>query len=422
MFQTHTVYARDIPAGSYFRRPGCHTVYLRLTPNTIRSLLKVASAPKKVFGVSQTGNIAKFDMEASVVQSNVNEFVGAVQGCAVGTGCREKNLPNIKECETNLDTFIALEMPDNSEASKRFRLGLEAVLEEHREQVTRENAKERDKLAGELTLARAELKELLPWVANVYDRKIVTWAEAVELLKHTALDKLNENDLRPGPGTKLKAKEIWVGGYFKTCMGDEFFVRRKPPVGHVVNSGTIYSITPSGREAYVGREVDVCVITEEEFESHRTLKVGDLVMAADIPIGEYFWIENNPGDVYKREHYPWGKASTATCIAAVDAIGRQKKVAAVASVRVATAAQFHRFEYPSVPKAASFSPKVRDVYRVPGHNGRYHVYKVNAVNLGGENQEGVVELETVDRKPNPTDKPLIVPVCILSALDPEPVN
>ena len=58
--------------------------------------------------------------------------------------------------------------------------------------------------------------------------------------------------------------------------------------------------------------------------------------------------------------------------------------------------------------------KVGDVYRLPAYGGGYRVWKVAAILLGGLHQEGVIELQTLDRLAS-EDGRLLVPVEILDA-------
>lgn len=58
--------------------------------------------------------------------------------------------------------------------------------------------------------------------------------------------------------------------------------------------------------------------------------------------------------------------------------------------------------------------RVGEVFRLPSFSGGFRVWTVVGVFLGGENQEDVVELETVDRTKN-TQGRLIVPVEILAS-------
>lgn len=54
------------------------------------------------------------------------------------------------------------------------------------------------------------------------------------------------------------------------------------------------------------------------------------------------------------------------------------------------------------------------IIRVPAPAGGYRVWRVIGIFLGGENQEGVIELEMLDRKPN-TQGRVCVPVDFLNA-------
>jgi hypothetical protein len=57
-----------------------------------------------------------------------------------------------------------------------------------------------------------------------------------------------------------------------------------------------------------------------------------------------------------------------------------------------------------------------DILRVPAYSGGYRVYEVTAVLLGGDNQESVVELVTLDRESTDEGR-LLVPIEILSHVD-----
>lgn len=58
--------------------------------------------------------------------------------------------------------------------------------------------------------------------------------------------------------------------------------------------------------------------------------------------------------------------------------------------------------------------KVDELIRVPAHTGGFRVWRVIGVFLGGESQEDVVELETLDRQRN-TQGRMCVPVELLNA-------
>lgn len=58
--------------------------------------------------------------------------------------------------------------------------------------------------------------------------------------------------------------------------------------------------------------------------------------------------------------------------------------------------------------------KPGDVIRCPAHSGGFRVWRVTGVYLGGEKQEGVIELETLDWKAN-TQGRMCVPVDLLDA-------
>ena len=54
------------------------------------------------------------------------------------------------------------------------------------------------------------------------------------------------------------------------------------------------------------------------------------------------------------------------------------------------------------------------IIRVPAPGGGFRVWRVIGIFLGGDDQEGVVELETLDRKPN-TQGRVCVPVDFVDA-------
>lgn len=58
--------------------------------------------------------------------------------------------------------------------------------------------------------------------------------------------------------------------------------------------------------------------------------------------------------------------------------------------------------------------KVDDIIRAPAFNGGFRVWRVIAICLGGDNQESVIELETLDRTKN-TEGRMCVPVELLNA-------
>lgn len=58
--------------------------------------------------------------------------------------------------------------------------------------------------------------------------------------------------------------------------------------------------------------------------------------------------------------------------------------------------------------------KPNDLIRVPAYSGGFRVWRVTGVFLGGESQEDVIELETLDRTRN-TQGRLLVPVELLNA-------
>ena len=65
--------------------------------------------------------------------------------------------------------------------------------------------------------------------------------------------------------------------------------------------------------------------------------------------------------------------------------------------------------------AKSWAPG--DVIRVPAFSGGFRVWQVESVELGGENQESVVGIRTLDRHPADFDVPrMYVPVEILEHL------
>ncbi len=57
---------------------------------------------------------------------------------------------------------------------------------------------------------------------------------------------------------------------------------------------------------------------------------------------------------------------------------------------------------------------VGDVIRLPANNGGFRVWQVVGIFHGGENQEDVIELATLDRKPN-TQGAVRVPYELLNA-------
>lgn len=59
-------------------------------------------------------------------------------------------------------------------------------------------------------------------------------------------------------------------------------------------------------------------------------------------------------------------------------------------------------------------PAVGDIIRVPAHSGGFRVWRITGVFLGGEHQESVVELKTLDRARN-TEGRMIVPCELLEA-------
>ena len=58
--------------------------------------------------------------------------------------------------------------------------------------------------------------------------------------------------------------------------------------------------------------------------------------------------------------------------------------------------------------------KVDDIIRAPAHGGGFRVWRVVAICLGGEKQESVIELETLDRL-KCTEGRMCVPVELLDA-------
>lgn len=61
--------------------------------------------------------------------------------------------------------------------------------------------------------------------------------------------------------------------------------------------------------------------------------------------------------------------------------------------------------------------KVDDLIRVPAHSGGFRVWRVIGVFLGGEHQESVIEIETLDRHRN-TEGRMCIPVELLDAAEP----
>ena len=57
---------------------------------------------------------------------------------------------------------------------------------------------------------------------------------------------------------------------------------------------------------------------------------------------------------------------------------------------------------------------VGDVIRAPAFDGGFRVWRVFAIKLGGENQESVIEIETLDRTQS-TEGRMCVPVELLEA-------
>jgi hypothetical protein len=55
-----------------------------------------------------------------------------------------------------------------------------------------------------------------------------------------------------------------------------------------------------------------------------------------------------------------------------------------------------------------------EIIRVPANSGGFRVWRVTGVYLGGENQESVIELETLDRTRN-TQGRMCVPEELLNA-------
>lgn len=58
--------------------------------------------------------------------------------------------------------------------------------------------------------------------------------------------------------------------------------------------------------------------------------------------------------------------------------------------------------------------KVDDIIRVPAYSGGFRVWRVIGIFLGGEEQESVIELETLDRLKN-TEGRMCVPEELLNA-------
>lgn len=57
---------------------------------------------------------------------------------------------------------------------------------------------------------------------------------------------------------------------------------------------------------------------------------------------------------------------------------------------------------------------VDEIIRVRAYSGGFRVWRVVGIHLGGENQESVVELETLDREQNPGGR-MLVPEELLNA-------
>lgn len=57
--------------------------------------------------------------------------------------------------------------------------------------------------------------------------------------------------------------------------------------------------------------------------------------------------------------------------------------------------------------------KVGDVIRCPGYSGGFRVWRVTGIYLGGEGQESVVGLETLDRVNSTEGREMHVPVELL---------
>lgn len=57
---------------------------------------------------------------------------------------------------------------------------------------------------------------------------------------------------------------------------------------------------------------------------------------------------------------------------------------------------------------------VGDIIRMPAHGGGFRVWRVTGVFLGATHQEGVVEIETLDRLKN-TEGRMCVPYQIMEA-------
>lgn len=56
---------------------------------------------------------------------------------------------------------------------------------------------------------------------------------------------------------------------------------------------------------------------------------------------------------------------------------------------------------------------VGQILRCRAHSGGFRVWQVTAICLGGENQESVVELITLDRTENTQGRMMVVPIEIL---------